>query len=205
MRGGDDCLMGELLRHKKEYKENTTCFVYWTRMHKQRPTTTTASAASAPLYDPRSFGGNVRAEGKRGDDSDATSENSEVPEPTPEELETFKVHVSEWSKLDEQIKKLSVAIRERRVHQRALSSQIQEFMGKFKYDDLQTRSGRIRHNVRTVPVPLKLSEVRAKILELGGDAAEEIVTKIFEDPERPKVEKRSLRRIVPKVSMHLDI
>lgn len=137
--------------------------------------------------------------------ADAESEGSDIPEPTPEELETFKVHVSEWSKLDEQIKKLSVAIRERRVHQRALSAQIQEFMGKYKYDDLQTRSGRIRHNVRTVPVPLKLSEVRAKILELGGDAGEEIVHKIFEDPERPKVEKRSLRRIVPKVSMHLDI
>ena len=147
-----------------------------------------------PLYDPLSFA----------DAADADAVGPVEP-PSEEELAEFKQKVSDWAKMDEQIKKLSVAMRERRVHQKAMGAQIQEFMERFRYDDLNTRSGIIRHNVRTVPVPLKVKDIQQRILEVAGEeAGADLLEKIF-NSERPTVEKRSLRRIVPKVSMSLDI
>jgi len=146
-----------------------------------------------PLYDPLSF-----AEG-------ASDDVGPAEPPSEEELAEFKQKVADWAKMDEQIKKLSVAMRERRVHQKAMGAQIQEFMERFRYDDLNTRSGIIRHNVRTVPVPLKVKDIQQRILEVAGEeAGADLLEKIF-NSERPTVEKRSLRRIVPKVSMSLDI
>ena len=160
------------------------------------------SAAIGPLYDPASFGAAGAAAGAAGADGD--SEPPPIP-PTEEEMDDFKQKVADWARMDDQIKKLSVAVRERRVHQKALGAQIQEFMMQFRYDDLNTRSGIIRSNVRVVPVPLKMKDVRARILEvIGEEHGEEIADKVFA-AERPLVEKRSLRRIVPKVSMSLDI
>ena len=158
------------------------------------------SAAIGPLYDPASFGAAAGAAG-------ADGENAEPPPipPTEEEMDDFKQKVAEWARMDDQIKKLSVAMRERRVHQKALGAQIQEFMMQFRYDDLNTRSGIIRSNVRVVPVPLKLKDIRARLLEvIGEEQGEEIIEKVFAG-DRPLVEKRSLRRIVPKVSMSLDL
>ncbi len=47
-------------------------------------------------------------------------------EPTREELDTFKNLVNEWFKLDDMIRKLAVALKERKNHQRALNNKIEE-------------------------------------------------------------------------------
>ena len=160
------------------------------------------SASIGPLYDPASFRAGGDGAGANGA---AASDGPPAIPPTEEEMDDFKQKVADWARMDDQIKKLSVAVRERRVHQKALGAQIQEFMMQFRYDDLNTRSGIIRSNVRVVPVPLKMKDVRARILEvIGEEHGEEIADKVFA-AERPLVEKRSLRRIVPKVSMSLDI
>lgn len=166
------------------------------------------SASFGPLYDPASFTTGAAGAGAAGAGAaGADGENAEPPPPPPteDEMDDFKQKVAEWARMDDQIKKLSVATRERRVHQKALGAQIQEFMMRFRYDDLNTRSGIIRSNVRVVPVPLKLKDVRARLLEvIGEEQGEEIIEKVFAG-DRPLVEKRSLRRIVPKVSMSLDL
>lgn len=149
------------------------------------------------LYDPNTFR-DVE------DVLDSDSDDSEERGPTEDELEHFRQQVSEWMKLDDAIRKLSVAVRERKIHQQALATKIQEFMIKFKYDNLNTQMGKIRANVRKVKQPLKLTDIREKILALQGLTGEELVAKIF-DEERPVTEKRSLRRVMPKVSMSLDI
>lgn len=140
------------------------------------------------LYDPESF-----------------DEINPFQPPTEEELTTFRQQVSEWTKLDDQVKKLEIAIRERRIHQRALSSKIQEFMFKHGYDNLNMQTGRIKASVRQVKQPLKLNDIRTKILEHNNLSGEELVAMIFNDENRPVCEKRSLRRIMPKVSLSLDI
>lgn len=136
---------------------------------------------------------------------DTFDENDPFRPPTEEELTTFRQQVSEWTKLDDQVKKLGIAIRERRIHQRALSGKIQEFMFKHGYDNLNTQCGKIKASIRQVKQPLKLSDIRAQILELSNLSGPELVAKIFDDSNRATVEKKSLRRIMPKVSLSLDI
>ena len=138
-------------------------------------------------------------------DPDTFDENNPFSPPTEDELTTFRQQVSEWTKLDDQVKKLGIAIRERRIHQRALSTKIQEFMFKHGYDNLNTQSGKIKASIRQVKQPLKLSDIRAKILELHDLSGEELVERIFSDANRSVVEKRCLSRTMPKVSMCLDI
>lgn len=124
--------------------------------------------------------------------------------PTEEDMEMFREQVSEWSKLDDQVRKLTIAIRERRIHQRALTNRIQDFMFKHGYDNLNTNAGKIKASVRQVRQPLKLAEIREKILALRNLSGEELVAQIFEG-DRPTVEKKSLRRVIPKVSLSLDV
>lgn len=132
----------------------------------------------------------------------AVVEEPTGPKPTPEELEEFKHQVAQWIHLDDQVRKLVVAVKERKTAMNALNPIIQAFMMKYNYDDLSTQSGKIRTTKRTVKAPIKMSEVKNKILEL--DSGDELVKKIFE-AERPTMEKTSLRRIIPKVSLSLDI
>lgn len=130
-------------------------------------------------------------------------EEEEAPltqQPSPEELEEFKTQVAEWTKIDEQVKKLNTAIRERRVHQRALSIGIQTFMAKYGYGNLNTNQGRIVYTVRKCKQPIKVTEVKKVLMERDQELAKEV----FES-ERPILEKSSIRRIVPKVSMSLEI
>jgi len=134
------------------------------------------------------------------DDEDDTT----GPTPTDEELDLFRQRVAEWTKIDDVIRKLTNAIRERRIHQKAITQKIEDFMAKYGYDNLNTQQGRIQHKVRQVKQPLKLNNVRTMILENTGISGEELVKKIFE-AERPVEERKSLRRIIPKVSMSLDI
>lgn len=148
------------------------------------------------LYDPTSF------------QEDTEEEEMSGSMPSKEGLEMFKQQVAEWTKLDNDIRKLSIAIRERRVHQRALGSRIQDFMIKYGYDDLNTQAGKIRSNVRMVKQPVKLGDIREKLMsitDLSGMSGEQLLQKLFDDETRPLVEKRSLRRVIPKVSLSLDI
>jgi hypothetical protein len=144
------------------------------------------SKQTEPLYDPVSF--------------PDQEEQETAPEPTPEELEDFKEQVRKWGKLSDEINKLNIAARERRVHQRALASKIQEFLVKHKYEDLNMQGTLIRCRVRDSKVPLKLQEVRNIILEQKELCGEELIAKIFES-ERPRVQKCSLRRVQQKVSL----
>jgi hypothetical protein len=130
-------------------------------------------------------------------------EDIEILEPTPEELEEFKARVAEWTKLDDQVRKLIIAVKERRTHQKALSDGIQIFMSKYGYDNLNTNYGRIIHSVRTVKQPLKISEIKELITKEKTLSGEELIKAIFET-ERPTHEKQVIRRVIPKVSMSLD-
>lgn len=131
-------------------------------------------------------------------------EDIEILQPTPEELEEFKTRVAEWTKLDDQIRKLIIAVKERRTHQKAIAEGIQEFMGKYGYDNLNTNYGRIVHSVRKVKQPIKLTEIRELIIRENTLRGDDLIKAIF-DTERPTIEKQSIRRVIPKVSMLLDI
>lgn len=126
-------------------------------------------------------------------------------EPTREELDTFKNLVNEWFKLDDMIRKLAVALKERKNHQRALNNKIEEFMFKYKYNDLNTQNGRLKATVKTQHKPVNIKEIR-NILENNKDLkGEELLEKIFNKEDRPVTTKKVIKRIIPKVSLSLDI
>jgi hypothetical protein len=123
-------------------------------------------------------------------------------EPTDEELDTFKNLVNDWFKYDDQIRKLLIAIKERKNYQRVLNNKIQEFMFKYKYNDLNTQHGRIKTNVREVKAPIKIGDIKNKIVKYKDLSGEELLKKIFEE-ERETVVKKNIQRIIPKVSLTL--
>jgi hypothetical protein len=138
-------------------------------------------------------------------DKDIDDIINENPEPTKDELDTFKNLVGEWFKYDDIIRKLSVALKERKTLQKALNSKIEEFMFKYKYNDLNTQNGRIKATMRETHKPINMKEIK-DILENNKELnGEELLAKIFNKEDRPLITKKVIRRIIPKVSLSLDI
>lgn len=123
-------------------------------------------------------------------------------EPSEEELDSFKNLVNDWFKYDDQIRKLNTAIKERKTYQKALTSKIQEFMSSYKYNDLNTEHGRIKANTREVKAPVKITDIKEKILKYKTLSGEELLNQIFNE-ERDMVVKRQIKRIFPEVSLTL--
>jgi hypothetical protein len=75
-------------------------------------------------------------------------------------------------------------------------------MFKFQYNDLNTQHGRIKSNVKEVKVPIKITEIRDKILKNPNLSGEELIEKLFNE-DRPTMVKKNIRRIIPRVSLSL--
>ena len=130
---------------------------------------------------------------------------STAKEPTADEMDTFKNLVADWFKYDDAIRKLKIAIRERKTLQQVLNNKIEDFMFKYDYNDLNTQNGRLKTNVKNVYKPINIKEVREIINNNKHLTGEELLAKIFNKDEREMIVKKTIRRIIPKVSMSLDI
>jgi hypothetical protein len=126
--------------------------------------------------------------------------NPDKIEPTEEELETFKNLVKDWFKYDDQIRKLKIATKERKNYQRVLNNKIEEFMFNYKYNDLNTQDGRIKTNVKECIVPIKMNDIKTKIIQFKELSGEELLKRIF-DEDRQTIVKKNIKRIIPKVSL----
>jgi len=125
-------------------------------------------------------------------------------EPTEEELDNFKNLVNDWFKYDDTIRKLQIAIKERKSYQRVLNNKIQDFMFRYKYNDLNTQHGRIKANMKEINAPLKVVDIREKIAQYKDLSGDNLIKQIFQD-DRKVITKKSLTRVMPKVSLSLDI
>ena len=110
-------------------------------------------------------------------------------------LEEFKSHVKDWLELDNQLKRLAAAAKERRKKKNDINLKILEFMGRFNIEDLNTKEGIIRYRKTYVKEPLSQKTIKTKLEELFKNDLDtfEKVQKIF--TERGKIEKTSLRRL----------
>jgi len=126
--------------------------------------------------------------------------NPDKIEPTEEELETFKNLVKDWFKYDDQIRKLKIATKERKSYQRVLNNKIEEFMFNYKYNDLNTQDGRIKTNIKECIVPIKMNDIKTKIIQFKELSGEELLKRIF-DEDRQTIVKKNIKRIIPKVSL----
>lgn len=120
--------------------------------------------------------------------------------PTNEELEAFKAHVRTWIEVDNTLKKLQQATRERRTIKQQLTEKITAFMARFNIEDLSTRDGKIRFKTRQVKAPLSKKTIQQRLLEMYPRAktAEELTTVVFDTSER--VERATLRRVTVRPS-----
>ena len=139
--------------------------------------------------------------------TDRIDDDDGPPVPPDDELEQFRHQVKEYCKLDEQVRKLRVALSERRRHMAALSRSMSTFMQNYDIQYANTSGmGRIASTIRRVKAPLRLSDVRERLLAApAGVRGEELVKAVFEC-ERPVTERASVRRIVPRArALDLDL
>ena len=110
-------------------------------------------------------------------------------------LEEFKNQVKAWWEIDTSIKRLQIAVRERKKAQTVLSEAILRFMQENNIEDLNTRDGMLRYKSSYVKAPLSQKAIKQKLIEQFNhdERAKEAITRVFED--RNKIEKVSLRRM----------
>lgn len=122
--------------------------------------------------------------------------------PGNEELEDFKNQVRIWLDLDNTLKKLKAAVKERQLAKKELTERILEFMGRYNIEDLNTRDGKLRYKVVTMKEPLTQSIIKSRIkekIETGETTnadAEQVVDEVFlrENTQKKAVLKRLKRR-----------
>ena len=110
-------------------------------------------------------------------------------------LEEFKDNVQAWMDLDNQLKRLEAASKQRKTKKKELNEKILDFMAKYNIEDLNTKQGVIRYKKVFVKEPLSQKIIKERLSDLFRDDQTnyEKIEKIFTD--RGKVEKQSLRRL----------
>jgi Family of unknown function (DUF5760) len=110
-------------------------------------------------------------------------------------LDEFKNQVRMWWQYDTDIKRLQIAIRERKTAQNHITDKVLDFMKRHNIEDLNTKEGVLRYRTSVVKAPLSQKSIKTKLSEYfeRDPNAMNFIKKIFED--REKVEKVSLRRL----------
>lgn len=111
-------------------------------------------------------------------------------------LDEFKVDVRTWIELDDSIKSLQNAIKERRCAKKQLTDRITEFMNTNEIEDLITKNGRIRYKTNYVKSPLSHTDIKNRISDFfqsDENSAKQLVSMVF--GLRGRSEKPSLRRM----------
>ena len=110
-------------------------------------------------------------------------------------LEAFKSDVRTWLELDNTVRRLQAALKDRRGAKKQLSERILSFMARYNIEDLNTREGRLHYQITLVKAPVTQTSVRDRIASYfpSNDAvAQALHHAIFGNRER--AERVSLRR-----------
>lgn len=113
-------------------------------------------------------------------------------------LEEFKNQVRIWIDIDNSVRKLQKAIKERNVVKKQLSEKILGFMSKYNIEDLNTRDGsKLRYKVSQVKPTITKAQIKERLLENFGKAqnVEELANMVFSNENLPKMEKKYLKRL----------
>lgn len=125
-------------------------------------------------------------------------DDSVVDTPDDVSLEEFKNQVKVWMQIDNDVKQMTLQIRERRKVQKMLTNKILDFMSKYNIEDLNTKDGKLRYKVRKTKPAIKPTEVKQKLLEYYADNAKEgekVLAAVFDTSAEQALEKPSLRRL----------
>lgn len=110
-------------------------------------------------------------------------------------LEEFKKNVKNWLKLDNDIKRVQLALKGLKEKKNSINEEILNFMKKFNIEDLNTKDGVIRYKTTYVKEPLSQKTIKNKLQEMFENQPEiyEKIEGIFTN--RGKIEKNSLKRV----------
>lgn len=110
-------------------------------------------------------------------------------------IKQFREDVQKWIDMDNDLKRLQIAIKLRKQKHDELTQKIQLFMEKNNLEDLETKDGVIRYKKTVVQSPLSQKTIKIKLNELLVNNTELLntVNNIFLD--KTKVEKCKLKRI----------
>ena len=78
-------------------------------------------------------------------------------------LDEFKNNVKLWMQLDNDIKKLQNAVKDRKRLQKELTDKMEEFMRKYNIEDLNTSQGTIRFKTTYVKAPSNQKMMKEKL------------------------------------------
>ena len=120
-----------------------------------------------------------------------------------EEFVQFKQDVKEWLTLDDDIITLQNAIKERRKKKVELTNTIQNFMNRYKINDLNTQNGKIKFTKSLYTKPLNKQYLISRLGDFFKDftKGEKAATFILEN--RDKEERFNLRRVKTKKEFNL--
>ena len=111
-------------------------------------------------------------------------------------MEEFKNQVRSWIELDNAVRKLQHAMRERNIAKKQLTEKILRFMAKYNIEDLNAKDGsRLKYRVTASKAAVKPKEIKERLIENYGkfDNVKDLSEKIF-GPNENKVQKVSLSR-----------
>jgi len=120
-----------------------------------------------------------------------------VDQPTDVLLDEFKSQVRTWMELDNIIKNLQTALRDRRLYKKHLTTKIVDFMNRYNIEDLDTREGSLRSRVTYAKSPLSQKAIRDGIANYfaNNTAIGTQVTDAIFNSNRERIERVSLRRV----------
>jgi hypothetical protein len=120
--------------------------------------------------------------------------------PSDEELDDFKNKLNEWVKMQIQVDRLNIAIKERKKMQQALDLYIKEFMFRFNYKDINIDNCKITARKKEYLVPITVNDMKKNILDNSELKGTQLIEFIFNSEKREKRSKESIKRILPKIS-----
>ncbi len=96
----------------------------------------------------------------------SSTENTTISE---DQLLKFKESVNEWLACDDDVRKLQIAIKERKKTKVQLTPVILGFMEKHKIDDLNTGDGKLKFAKSETKTPLNKNSIRAALVQYMKD------------------------------------
>ena len=128
---------------------------------------------------------------------DEDRNDSYINDTNPEFID-FKENVKEWITLDDDIKTLNAALKERKEKKKELTPKVLNFMNEYEVHDVKTTDGQLKFSKSVTSKPLNKKYLVSRLGDFFKDynKGEKAVDFIYEN--RDKEEKLKLKRIIKK-------
>ena len=130
-------------------------------------------------------------------DDEKKDENIYLDDTNPDLID-FKSSVKTWIELDDDIKTLTEALKDRKKKKDELTPDLMKFMNSYQISDLNTKDGQLKFSKTNVAKSLSKKYLMNRIGDFfkNYEKGEEVVNFVYEN--REKEEKFKLRRVVKK-------